>query len=47
MSARLVQAKPEHAGLPQAFFDGACWAVARSEDPLETGPVLPTHTSPE
>ncbi len=47
VSARLVQANLRHAGLPQVFFDGAYWAIASSEDPPETGPILPKPTSPK
>ncbi|MFF2526060.1 NaeI family type II restriction endonuclease [Streptomyces liangshanensis] len=45
VSARLVQAKPWHTGLPQVSLDGARWVIASPEDLPETGPILPKHTS--
>ncbi|MER7850961.1 NaeI family type II restriction endonuclease [Streptomyces bacillaris] len=38
---RIVRARPEHSGLPQAEIDGELWVVAQPGDPEEAAPQLP------
>ncbi|MFB6905353.1 NaeI family type II restriction endonuclease [Streptomyces bacillaris] len=38
---RIVRARPEHSGLPQAEIDGEFWVVAQPGDPEEAAPQLP------
>lgn len=38
---RVVRARPEHTGRPQAEIDGEFWVVAQPGDPVDTAPQLP------
>ncbi|WP_371529002.1 NaeI family type II restriction endonuclease [Streptomyces sp. NBC_01283] len=45
VSARVVAAQSHHSHLPRASIDSCDWVLATAEDPPETAPKLPAHTS--
>ncbi|WP_225822852.1 NaeI family type II restriction endonuclease [Streptomyces naphthomycinicus] len=44
VSARVVTARPHHQDAPRVSLDGKQWVIAQPDDPVETGPALPSHT---
>ncbi|MGW3912344.1 NaeI family type II restriction endonuclease [Streptomyces sp. NPDC005070] len=44
VSARVVTSGPQHGDAPRVTLDGKQWVLARSDDPVEPAPALPSHT---
>ncbi|RDG36382.1 NaeI family type II restriction endonuclease [Streptomyces corynorhini] len=45
VSFRVAQALPHHGNSPRVELDGRYWTLALAEDPEETAPLLPKHTT--